>query len=322
MFTVVDGTNAGEKALMAGGGFTWLSDEDGFIKEHEDEIRTATENGLRDIDGVRVFAELLGNEKELVICGAGHVSMQIITIAKMLGFRVTVIDDRLQFADNAVRQGADNVMFRDFEEALAEIPGSGDTFFVIVTRGHRYDKLCLRSIVRKPHAYIGMMGSRRRVMIVKNDLAEEGISRELLDSVHTPIGLDIGAETPEEIAVAIMAEIIEIKNRKKRQDGFPRDVMKTLLSEDREMMTMATIVSRQGSAPREIGTRMLIMKDGGIVGTIGGGCIEGSVIAKGRRMLFEGEHRPEIVEVDMSNAAAEDEGMVCGGRVQVLLETV
>ena len=171
-------------------------------------------------------------------------------------------------------------------------------------------------------AYTGMIGSRRRVGIVKNDLAEEGISREVLDSVYTPIGMDIGAETPEEIAVAIMAEIIEVKNRKKRNFGFPKDVMKALLSDERDPYVMATIISRKGSAPRGLGTKMLIAADGGIIGTIGGGCVEGSVIQKGRRMLLNREHKPVVMDVDMTGDAAEDEGMVCGGKVQVLLEIV
>ena len=327
MITVVDGDHAGEKAILSGGELTWNSEEGGFITEHQDALKQqilSAESGsfLIETDGIRVYVELLCNEKEMVICGAGHVSMQMIAISKMMGMRVTAIDDRLKFANDAIAQGADRVIFKEFEDALAEIPGSMDTYFVIVTRGHRYDKECLRSICAKPHAYIGMMGSRRRVLIVKNDLAEEGVPREILDSVYTPIGLNIGAETPEEIAVAVMAEIIEVKNKKNRNFGIPQDVMKALLSDERDRMTMATIISRQGSAPRGIGTKMLIARDGGIVGTIGGGCIEGTVIAKGRRMLLDEDHRPVVVEVDMSNDAAEDEGMVCGGRVKVLLETV
>ncbi len=322
MYTVVDGSFAGEKGILSSGEFTWMSNGSGFIKQHEEVLKGLEDNGLINIDGTGVYSEHLGHEKKAVVCGAGHVSMQIISIAKMMGFHVTVIDDRLKFANDAIAQGADKVIFKEFEDALDEIEGDEDTFFIIVTRGHRYDRECLRLIAQKPHAYIGMMGSRRRVLIVKRDLAEEGISKEVLDAVYTPIGLDIGAETPEEIAVAIMAEIIEVKNRKKRNFGFPRDIMKVLLSDERERMVMATIISRMGSAPREVGTRMLIAKDGSIVGTIGGGCIEGSVIAKGRRMLLEEEHKPVVLEVDMSNEAAEDEGMVCGGTVEVLLETV
>ena len=326
LLTVVDGDHAGEKALISSGEIVWRSDDDGFVTEHEESLKqqvlSGEGRGLIENGDIRVYAELLGNRKEVVICGAGHVSMQIISIARMMGFRVTVIDDRLQFVNNAIVQGADEVKFSSFREALDEIPGNSDTFFVIVTRGHRYDKECLRCIAQKPHAYIGMMGSRRRVAVVKNDLAEEGISREILDSVYTPIGLGIGAETPEEIAVAVMAEIIEVKNRKKRSFGFPKDIMDVLLSDEREKVTLATIISREGSAPREISTKMLITRDGGIIGTIGGGCIEGNVIAKGRRMLMGERHKPEILEVDMSGEAAEDEGMVCGGKVKVLLETV
>jgi len=322
LITVSDGEYAGEKAVISAGEVVWKSNDDGFVAAHADEIGDVEDSGLKTIDGCRVYAELLGNEKKIVICGAGHVSMPIISIGKMMGCHVTVIDDRLKFANNAIAQGADEVKFKEFEDALEEISGDDDTYFVIVTRGHRYDKECLRSIAKKPHAYIGMIGSRRRVKIVKDDLAEEGISREVLDSVYTPIGLDIGAETPEEIAVAIMAEIIEVKNKKKRNFGFPKDVMKALLSDERDKLTLATIISRQGSAPRGMGTKMLIGRDGSIVGTIGGGCVEGSVIAKGRRMLLDEDHKPVIMEVDMSGDAAEDEGMVCGGRVQVLLETV
>ena len=322
LITVCDGEHIGEKALISGGEISWYSDVDGFVRGHAGEILDIRESGLSVIDGCTVYSELLGRDKKLVICGAGHVSMPIITIGKMMGMHVTAIDDRLTFANNAIAQGADKVKFNEFEAALSEIEGDDDTYFVIVTRGHRYDKECLRSIAEKPHAYIGMMGSRRRVKIVKEDLAAEGIPQDVLDSVYTPIGKKIGAETPEEIAIAVMAEIIEVKNGKKRSFGLPQDIMKALLSDEREPMTMATIIARQGSAPRGMGTKMLIGRDGNNVGTIGGGCIEGNVIAKGRRMLMEGDHKPVIVEVDMTCDAAEDEGMVCGGRVKVLLEVV
>ena len=322
MITVCDGEHIGEKALISGGEISWYSDDDGFARAHAGEILNIRESGLSVIDGCNVYSELLGRDKKLVICGAGHVSMPIITLGKMMGMHVTAIDDRLTFANNAIAQGADEVKFNEFEAALSEIESDDDTYFVIVTRGHRYDKECLRSITKKPHAYIGMMGSRRRVKIVKEDLAAEGIPQDVLDSVYTPIGKKIGAETPEEIAVAVMAEIIEVKNGKKRSFGLPQDIMKALLSDEREAVTMATIIARQGSAPRGMGTKMLIGRDGNNVGTIGGGCIEGNVIAKGRRMLMEGDHKPVIVEVDMTCDAAEDEGMVCGGRVRVLLEVV
>ena len=99
-------------------------------------------------------------------------------------------------------------------------PGRSDSWFVIVTRGHRYDRICLEQILHKTSAYVGMMGSRRRMAIVKEQLEESGIARETLDEVHTPIGLKIGAETPEEIAVSVMAEIIQVKNSRQKGGGY------------------------------------------------------------------------------------------------------
>lgn len=323
LLTVLDGDEIGEKAVVTDHKMTWASDEDGFLRKHEETLTAGGESGVFELDGRSVFRELLGSDKEIVICGGGHVSMPIITIGRMMGFQVTVIEDRPMFANNARRQGATKVICDSFEKALETIGGNADTFFIIVTRGHRYDKECLRSIAKKPHAYIGMIGSRRRVGMVKETLAEEGISREVLDSVYTPIGLDIGAETPEEIAVAIMAEVIEVKNKKKRNFGIPKDIMKVLLSDERDPMMMATIITRKGSAPREVGTKMLIRKDGSTVGTIGGGCVESDIMTRAREILMDGEPQAEIRHVDMTGTDdAENDGMVCGGIIDVLLEIV
>ena len=202
---------------------------------------------------------------------------------------------------------------------------------------------CLRILARKRYAYIGMIGSRKKVRLVMETLVEEGVAKEFLDNVYAPIGLNIGAETPEEIAVAIMAQIIEVKNSVKRTLGFPGDIMKALQAEGRDSLVMATIIARQGSSPRGVGSKMLIAKDSSIIGTIGGGLVEGSAIARGKQMLQDEERgavamergamtmecgpavmerRPAIMDVDMSAGAAEEDGMVCGGRVQVLLEIV
>ena len=96
---------------------------------------------------------------------------------------------------------------------------------MIVTRGHRYDTICLESVLAKKYAYVGMMGSRRRTAIVKDQLAQKGISREVLEGVHTPIGLKIGAQTPEEIAVSVMAEIIQVKNSHQKSGGYSEELL-------------------------------------------------------------------------------------------------
>lgn len=329
LFTVCDGAHAGEKMIVSGGEPVWLSDENGFFSVHASDAVSLEDGTLKVIDGERVFAELLGNEKKMVICGAGHVSMPVIDIAKMMGFRVTAIDDRQQFVQNALDHGADEGICSGFEEALAGIPGDPDTFFIIVTRGHMSDSECLLNIVNKPHAYVGMIGSRRKVGLVKQMLADNGIPQDVIESVHTPIGLDIGAETPEEIAVAILAEIIEVKNRTRKGAGIPADIMKALLSEERGTAILATIVSKQGSSPRAAGTRMLVEEGGAITGTIGGGCAEATVMIYANEVLesLKGKEKheavsPVIMHVDMTGKDVAESGMICGGAIEVLLEVV
>lgn len=299
--TVLEGSCAGEKHILV----------------------EAPEGSLPSVvteDGIRIYRERIGGRKKLYICGGGHVSMPIIRIGKMIGFTVTVLEDRPKFADNARAAGADRVFCEPFGDGLARITGDEDSWFVIVTRGHRYDTECLECILRKRHAYVGMMGSRRRVSIVKDQLHQKGVSRELLDSVHTPIGLKIGAETPEEIAVSIMAEIIQVKNSRDNSGGYSEEMLRGLMSEDGRKKTVATIVSRKGSAPRGIGTKMLIYEDGMTVDTIGGGCVESEIIQKALLMMRTGTPEFQICRVDMTMDAAEDEGMVCGGVVEVMLE--
>ena len=113
LHTVVEGEHAGEKAVVSGGIMSWASDDQGVFTSHVEETVSVADSGLAEIDGARVYSELLGKDKKLVICGAGHVSMQIISIGRMLGFHVTVIDDRLQFANNAITYGADEVKFKE-----------------------------------------------------------------------------------------------------------------------------------------------------------------------------------------------------------------
>lgn len=319
--TVIRGSAAGEKALFSDGAICWCSDENGFLKIHESETAGSLGNGIVSIDGQDIFTELLGNEKQAVICGAGHLSLPIITITRMMGMHVTVIDDREEFCENARRQGADKVICKSFAEGMAEIEANDDTFFIIVTRGHRYDKDCVAVALRKKHAYVGMIGSRRHAEFVRRSLQEEGLSDELIDSIYTPIGLSIGAETPEEIAVAIVAEIIQVKNRSRRNFGFSKELLKSILEEDREPMILATIVSRKGSAPRGAGSKMLVRKDGSIIDTIGGGSAEAEVIEYSKYLLREKITGTEIRHLGLA-VSAEEDGMVCGGEIDVLLETV
>lgn len=319
--TLIKGAEIGENALISGGSIAWCSNPEGFIPSHEDEICRSLGKDLVSIDGRDIFIELLGNEKEVVICGAGHLSLPLITMCRMMDMKVTVIDDREDFVEKAKDRGANRAICKPFKEAMTEVEGSDDTFFVVVTRGHRYDKDCVGEALLKDHAYVGMIGSKRHAKFVREALLDEGISDELIDSIYTPIGLKIGAETPEEIAVAIAAELIEVKNSKRKNFGYPNEILKAILDDDREAMMLATIVTREGSAPRGAGSKMLVRADGSIIGTVGGGVAEADVIEHAKNLLAGGFEGAELMYHDLACYANED-GMVCGGAINVLLETV
>lgn len=148
---------------------------------------------------------------QLLILGAGHIAVPLATMAKIVGYEVTVVDDRPSFANSNRFSTVDQIICNDFEKALEEIYITPQTYVVIITRGHRYDKVCLRKVINQPAGYIGMIGSRKRVKSLLADLVEEGVSNEALQKLYSPIGLKIGAETPEEIAVCILAELIKVQ---------------------------------------------------------------------------------------------------------------
>lgn len=324
VLTVLDGESAGEKALFSDGSLLWESCRDGFFSRPPEDIASMDTTGIYTLEGCRIFCEFPAREQKLVICGGGHVSIPVIRMARMIGCSVTVLEDRPKFADNARRAGADEVFCEPFEEGLSKIPGDADTYFVIVTRGHRYDQTCLRLIAEKEHAYIGMIGSRRRTAKVKEALRESGTDPEILENVHTPIGLPIGAETPEEIGISIMAEIIQVKNKIRRRGGFTKEILRAILDEGEAetKKVLATIAARKGSAPRETGTKMLVFRDGRTVGTIGGGCLEADIFQKSLRLMESGGSAPVLYQSDMTGRDAEEDGMVCGGIVDVLLEPI
>ncbi len=163
-------------------------------------------------EGIRVMLEGVRPEPQLIICGAGHIGQVLAPMARWLDFQVVVVDDRADYAsrelfpDESIR-----LIVKPFAEALAALQITPSTSIVIVTRGHKYDEDCLRVLIHSPARYIGMIGSRRRVITVFRRLLEEGIPREAIERVHAPIGLDIGARTPAEIAVSILAEIVLTK---------------------------------------------------------------------------------------------------------------
>jgi len=164
-----------------------------------------------------IFVEPVLPPASLYIFGAGHVSMNLSKIAKSAGFDVTVVDDREAYANRERFPEAKEVIAENFDLALARLAPNVSSYLVIVTRGHRDDMRVLRWAVQTPARYIGMIGSKRKTITIFQELTKEGLAAELFDRVHAPVGLDIGAVTPEEIAVAITAELIAARRHVERE---------------------------------------------------------------------------------------------------------
>jgi len=157
----------------------------------------------------QVFWNMVGNEKKrAIIFGGGHISQPLVQILALLEYEVTVVDDRAEFANHKRFPGAQQVVCDFFGKVLQEIMPDDKTAVIIVTRGHKYDLDCLRSVIGTRAGYIGMIGSRRKVAATIQVLQEEGVTKNLLDRVRAPIGLDLGGQSPEEIAVSIAAEVV------------------------------------------------------------------------------------------------------------------
>lgn len=168
--------------------------------------------GIVERAGRRYLVEPLCGGGTVFLFGAGHVSLQVARLTSGLDFRTVVLDDRREFANESRFTEADEVrVLADFDSALQGLPVGPDSYLVIVTRGHSHDKTVLAQALRTAAGYIGMIGSRRKRDTIYKALLGEGFSREDLERVHCPIGLKIGAETPEEIAVSIVAELIQAR---------------------------------------------------------------------------------------------------------------
>ena len=157
----------------------------------------------------------IGNEPKAIVFGAGHISEKLVPMLSMVGFETIVFDDRSEFA-NAGRFPTANrvIVLPDFSQDLFEIePCDCNTYCVIVTRGHAFDSIVLEQCLGQPARYIGMIGSRTKRDVIYAKLKNRGINQEQIDRIHSPIGVDIGAQTPEEIAVSITAEMIRVRRR-------------------------------------------------------------------------------------------------------------
>jgi xanthine dehydrogenase accessory factor len=167
----------------------------------------------------RVFLDPITGAQRLIIVGAGHIAQPLCELGAMLGFHVTVIDDRASFANRERFPTADQIVVKPFAAAIEALGLDQHCYLISVTRGHAFDEEALRAALKQPCGFVGMIGSRRRVRATLARLEEEGFDPKRLEEIHAPLGLDLGAETPEEIAIAIIAEIIR-ERRTGVRDGL------------------------------------------------------------------------------------------------------
>jgi xanthine dehydrogenase accessory factor len=348
---------------------------------------------VADVPGAELFGQVHRRSARLFVVGAGHIALPLTRLGVLLGFDVVVLDDREEFATEARFPDAARVRRVDFADPFAADEPGPDDSVVLVTRAHRYDFDCLRRLVTREGTvrYIGMVGSRRRVRVAFRALRDAGVPAQRLSAIHAPIGLDIGAETPEEIAVAIAAELVAVRRgvdaggslRDRERvverwglagettsaststststsspptgadtgraatvaapasqgvdiDAAPSKSKSKSTSKATSALTvdgalldaaaagrrvvLATVVGARGSTPRGVGSRMLIDPGAGLVGTIGGGCGEGDVIAASSSVLETG--RPRRVRVELTEPEDSWSPAVCGGVMDILLEPV
>lgn len=160
-----------------------------------------------------VFLDPIEGLETLYLFGAGHIAQSTAAIARMLGFRVVVIDPRPEYNNRDRFADADALIVEDYDSAFPKLSVDEGSYIVIYTPGHRLDEECLRFALGTEAKYVGMIGSKKKVKELEERLLRKGISRQQLDRVNAPIGLEIGAETPEEIAISILAEIVKVKRR-------------------------------------------------------------------------------------------------------------
>ncbi len=193
-----------------------------FLSYHLTKEEAALDEGAICGGEMKIFIDILQPKEEILIFGAGHIAVYVSKLAKMVGFKVTVIDDREEFANKERFPEADEIIAEDIKKALSHLKITPSTYIIVVTRGHLKDEEALGSVIRSNVSYIGMIGSRKKNAAVFQHLEEQGISAQELKKVHAPIGIDIGAQTPEEIAVSIIAEIIKVRRKKVILEGENR----------------------------------------------------------------------------------------------------
>ena len=243
-------------------------------------------------------------QPDLIICGGGHVSCELVKMASCLDFRIKVIDDREEFTNRERFPLADEVICDSFEHLENYL--EPNAYYVVVSREHKDDFTCVKTILHHSYQYLGMIGSKGKVQKNFENLRKAGATEEQIGTIHAPIGLKIGAVTPAEIAVSILAEIIQEKNQK-QISSVSRELLDT-----KEKGVLCIIIEKTGSSPRGVGS-MMFVGENKVIDSIGGGAVEYASIQQAKAVT-----EPMVRDYDLSEKDKVELGMICGGRNKVL----
>lgn len=313
----------GDKVILSGKEIVWRNEGCRLKKEELEnqrlqELMQCEQSQVVELDGVRWLLEILKPEARLIICGAGHVALACLRMAKLLGMDVTVLEDREEYAQAAEEAGADRVICKPFREAIRELENTDNCKYLVMTRAHKMDQDCLEEIFRKPYSYVGMLGSPKKIAALRSNLVQAGIEEVHFEKLHSPVGLEIGAKTPAEIGVSVMAELIQLQNSGEEEaSSYSREMLGRQALHPAAGI-LCTLVDNGGGSPRNPGTKMLVYSQENRIGTIGGGVLEGTAIREAVKMLEEGMERKII----HSGVDGNDSGMACCRNAEVLLERV
>ena len=291
-----------------------------ILKEGEDGfsyVPQIKKNGRKTL-----YLEPVARKERLIILGGGHISRALCSFAAKTGFSPWIIDERREFANRERFPDAEEVIAAPYMDAMDYVKINAEDYVAIITRGHSCDGDCLLHILNHElPRYLGMIGSRSRVKAQFELFKSQGVPEEKLALVHNPIGLNIGGVTPEEIAISILAELIQEKRLNKQEQYIQTDLdeyMMEVIAKNERPAAVATIVRASGSTPRKEGAKMIVFEDGTLVGSIGGGLGENVVMKRAQKLIGTGgsEVFPFVMDADV---AARD-GMACGGNMDVLIE--
>ena len=277
---------------------------------------------------VELFAKRLLQERAGLFEAA--VLPDVLAVPRVDGREVTAlqavlhVDRFLHLAQQLRAAGADTGLCAPFAQALQNVSGGAETYFAVLTRSHAFDLDCLTLILQKPAAYVGMMGSRGRAALVRRQLLETGLDSQRVESLCAPIGLSIGAQTAAEIALSILAQIVQVKNARPQTEGYPIALLDAMVQAEnaRTPAVLATIVARHGSTPRDVGAKMLILPDGSTVGSVGGGIMEHYTVQAARKMLAQAAPALQCLQLSADGKNEDAAIAACGGSMEVLLQTL